>query len=83
LTRAAAKLTKPRIGGRKRVTFTVCTDGSDLPAGRYTGLVTVDGPAGMESAAVTMTANAKNGVLWWWAFGGATGRVTRPASGDG
>jgi hypothetical protein len=71
VTGSAPTLSAVRIGGHKRVVFTVCIDGSKLPAGRYSGLVTVDGPAGIETAAVAITANAKNGVLWWWGFGGA------------
>jgi hypothetical protein len=52
-------------GNRKRITFDVCLDPpSDISAGRYAGVITLDGPPGVESAAVTVTANAKNGLLF-------------------
>ena len=55
-----------RSGNGKRITFEVClTPPEDLPPGQYTGLVTVDGPEGVESTAVTVTANAKDESLFW------------------
>jgi hypothetical protein len=48
-------------GNRKRLTFGVCLKPpSDLPAGKYTGLISTDGPAGIEGTAVSITANAKD-----------------------
>ena len=56
----------PRISGnRKRISFDVCLDPpANLSAGRYSGLVTLEGPTGVESTAVTVTVNAKNGDLF-------------------
>lgn len=49
-------------GNRERLRFDVCLEPpATLPAGKYTGLVAVEGPPGVESTAVTFTANAKNG----------------------
>jgi hypothetical protein len=52
-------------GNRERIRFDVCLKPpEDLPAGKYSGVVTLEGPVGVESAAVTITANAKNGELF-------------------
>ena len=49
-------------GNGKRLVFGVClSPPEDLPAGKYTGLITTDGPDGIEGATVSLTANAKNG----------------------
>ena len=51
---------------RERISFKAClTPSNALPAGNYTGVVTLDGPSGVEGATVTITANAKNGTLFW------------------
>jgi hypothetical protein len=51
---------------RERISFRVClTPTEDLPAGKYTGAITLDGPTGVEGATITVTANAKNGLLFW------------------
>jgi hypothetical protein len=50
---------------RETIRFKMCLDPpNDLPAGRYTGVVDVEGPAGVEATAVTVTLNAKNGALF-------------------
>jgi hypothetical protein len=55
-------------GNRKRLTFGVCLKPPHgLPAGKYTGLITTDGPPGIEDTSVTVTANAKNGS--WFKYG--------------
>jgi hypothetical protein len=52
-------------GNRERISFDVCLDPpSDLSAGSYTGVITLDAPPGVENTAVTVTANAKNGDLF-------------------
>ncbi|WP_270046090.1 hypothetical protein [Solirubrobacter ginsenosidimutans] len=54
-------------GNGKRLTFRVCLKPpADLPAGRYTGAISVEGLAKVESASVAITANAKNGKLFTW-----------------
>jgi len=55
---------------RERVTFTVClAPPPDLPAGKYTGLVTLDGPPGVEGPSVSIVANAKDETMFY--LGGA------------
>src|SRR6187402_403768 len=51
---------KPEISGnRKRVTFTMCVDApNDLPAGKYTTSVLLEGPPSVEPAVMTVTLNA-------------------------
>jgi hypothetical protein len=63
---AEPKFSELRISGdRKRIGFDVCLDPpDDIAAGSYTGVVTLDGPPGVESTAVTVTANTKNGSLF-------------------
>jgi len=52
-------------GDRKRIRFRVCLQPpSSLPAGNYTGNVTLEGPPELEAATVTVTANAKAGSLF-------------------
>ena len=59
---------KPKISGnRKRLTFTMCVDApNDLPAGRYTTSVLLEGPPSVEPAVMTVTLNAKNGGIFFW-----------------
>jgi hypothetical protein len=60
--------TKPTVSGgdRTRIRFRVClAPTSKLPPGQYTGLVTLDGPRGLEGTSVTVTANAKAKWLFW------------------
>ena len=53
-------------GNRKRLSFRVClAPPSDLPAGKYVGTIALQGPPGVESATVTITANAKDGKSFW------------------
>lgn len=53
-------------GNRKRISFRVCFDPpKDLPAGKYTGQVVLEGPPGVDSADVTVTLNAKDGLGFW------------------
>ncbi|MFL5874254.1 MAG: hypothetical protein ACJ75T_12395 [Solirubrobacterales bacterium] len=52
---------------RKRVTFTMCVDApNDLPAGKYTSLVLLEGPPSVEPAVMTVTINAKDGGIFLW-----------------
>jgi len=55
--------TKPTISGNaKRATFTMCVDApNDLPAGKYTTTVLLEGPPSTEPAVMTVTLNAKDG----------------------
>jgi hypothetical protein len=49
-------------GNRKRITFEMCIDPpNDLPAGKYTSTVMLEGPPPTESAVMTVTLNAKDG----------------------
>lgn len=54
---------KPELSGNgKRVTFTMCVDApNDLPAGKYTTTVLLEGPPPAEPAVMTVTLNAKDG----------------------
>jgi hypothetical protein len=60
---AEPMFSKPKIAGNgKRVTFTMCVDApNDLPAGKYTTAVTLEGPRSTEPAVMTVTLNAKDG----------------------
>lgn len=50
---------------RQRIRFRVCLNPpNDLPAGSYTGVVDIEGPVGLEATAVTVTLNARNGLLF-------------------
>jgi hypothetical protein len=56
----------PRLlSGGRRLDFGICLDPSSLPAGRYTGLINIDGPTGVEGATVAISANAKD-AAWFW-----------------
>jgi heme exporter protein D len=59
---------KPQVSGNgKRVTFTMCVDApNDLPAGKYTASVLLEGPPSVEPAVMTVTLNAKNGGIFFW-----------------
>lgn len=49
-------------GNGKRLSFRVCIQPpAELPAGRYVGILTLEGPPGVEPASVTLTVNAKDG----------------------
>jgi hypothetical protein len=49
-------------GNRKRITFQMCIDApNDLPAGKYTSTVMLEGPPPTEGAVMTVTLNAKDG----------------------
>jgi len=57
-------------GNRKRISFRVClAQPPDLPAGKYVGVISLDGPQGVDSAAVTVTGNAKDGTGFYLAAG--------------
>ena len=62
------RFTEIRLSGdRKHLRFIACLNPpSNLPAGNYTGVITVDGPPGLEPTTVAITANAKNGTLFFW-----------------
>jgi hypothetical protein len=48
-------------GNRKRLRFLVCLrPPHNLPAGKYTGVITLDGPVDVDSSTATITANAKD-----------------------
>jgi hypothetical protein len=56
----------PRLlSGGRRLDFGICLDPSNLPAGRYTGLINIEGPAGVEGTTVAISANAKD-AAWFW-----------------
>jgi hypothetical protein len=59
---------KPELSGNgKRVTFTMCVDApNDLPAGKYTSSVLLEGPPSVEPAVMTVTINAKDGGIFLW-----------------
>jgi hypothetical protein len=59
---------KPEVSGNgKRVTFIMCVDApNDLPAGKYTTAVLLEGPPSVEPAVMTVTLNAKNGGIFLW-----------------
>lgn len=58
---------EPRfIEGRRSIVFTACLDAHDVPAGSYTGQITMTGPDGLGRADMTITANAKNWRLFVW-----------------
>jgi hypothetical protein len=63
VTFAEPTFSKPKLAGNgKRVTFTMCIDApNDLPAGKYTTAVTLEGPPSSEPAVMTVTLNAKDG----------------------
>jgi hypothetical protein len=65
------KFTPLRVRSPTRVGFTMCVDGSNLPSGSYTGLISVSGPEGFKPVDVSMTVNAKNASLFGWALGGS------------
>jgi hypothetical protein len=49
-------------GNRKRITFKMCVNPpNDLPAGKYTSTVMLEGPPPTEAAVMTVTLNAKDG----------------------
>jgi hypothetical protein len=56
--------TDPELHGRKRVAFTICVEGTDIPSGSYTGIVSVLGPDGFEPLDLTVTINARNANLF-------------------
>jgi len=52
---------KPRIlSGGRRIDFGVCLEPASLPAGRYTGVISIGGPPNISGATVAITANAKD-----------------------
>lgn len=57
-------------GDGKRIGFKMCVDPPNgLDAGKYTSLVTLDGPPGVSSATMTVTVNGKDGGMFaFWAF---------------
>lgn len=59
---------KPEVSGNgKRATFTMCVDApDDLPAGKYTTSVLLEGPPSVEPAVMTVTLNAKDGGKFFW-----------------
>jgi hypothetical protein len=63
VTFAEPTFTKPKLSDNgKRVTFTMCVDPpNDLPAGKYTTTVLLEGPPATEPAVMTVTLNAKDG----------------------
>jgi hypothetical protein len=56
----------PRLNpARTRMAFVACVPGEGLEAGSYVGLVTIEGPEGVGPASLALTANAKDGGLFW------------------
>jgi hypothetical protein len=55
----------PRISlDRRSMSFSACLSPDGIAAGKYVGLVTVSGPAGLGVASVNLTVNAKDGGLF-------------------
>jgi len=51
---------------QRTITFRVClSPAKRQPAGKYVGTINLDGPSGLESDALTITANAKDGRIFW------------------
>ena len=51
----------------KSVKFDIClSPGSQIPPGKYVGSVTLSGPPGLSAASVSITANLKRPVFWFW-----------------
>ncbi len=65
------KFSSPKLISARRIAFTVCVDGTRLPPGQYTGVVSLQGPAGFQPVDVGMTVNAKSASLFGWTLGGA------------
>ena len=58
--------TVPRFNpARSRMAFVACVPGEGLDAGSYAGLVTIEGPEGVGPTNFALTANAKDGLLFW------------------
>jgi hypothetical protein len=57
---------KPKLSANgKRITFAMCVDApNDLPAGKYTSTVLLEGPQSTEPAVMTVTLNAKDGSMF-------------------
>lgn len=62
---------KPELSANgKRVSFAMCVDApNDLPAGKYTTTVLLEGPPPTEPAVMTVTLNAKDGSMFILAAG--------------
>jgi hypothetical protein len=53
-------------GNHKTISFRVCLDpDNSLPAGKYVGTISLEGPPGIDSSTMTITANAKDGGIFW------------------
>jgi hypothetical protein len=50
---------------RRSISFAVCLDPAGISAGKYVGFVTVSGPEGLGSTSISLTANAKDGGLFY------------------
>jgi hypothetical protein len=52
---------------RKTIRFRVCLDPTnDLRAGKYVGTINLEGPTGVDTTAMTIVANAKDGGIFWF-----------------
>jgi hypothetical protein len=70
-TTESASFPEPRFStlrvsqNRKTIRFRVCLDPTnDLRAGKYVGTITLEGPTGVDSSAMTIVANAKDGGIF-------------------
>jgi len=54
-------------GNHKTIRFRVCLDpSSGLNAGKYLGTISLEGPPGVDTTTVSITANAKDGRVFWF-----------------
>jgi hypothetical protein len=63
------KFTEPVIRqDRRTIIFSACLDPGDAEAGKYVGLVELNGPDGVSPTSVAVTVNLKDGTLFWPGF---------------
>jgi hypothetical protein len=59
--------TGPKIlPDRKSIKFDICLSPGSIPPDKYSGSVTLSGPAGLTGASVLLTANVKRTFWWYW-----------------
>jgi hypothetical protein len=50
---------------RRSISFAACLNPAGISPGKYVGFITVSGPEGLGSASIGLTANAKDGLLFY------------------